>query len=59
MAQPATYMVFDLLGAAGFDLRALPLLVRGEGIKWQVRIASEWPDFGRVGRASDTVMANS
>ena len=28
LATPATYMVFDLLGAAGFDLRGLPLLVR-------------------------------
>jgi bifunctional non-homologous end joining protein LigD len=28
LATPVTYMVFDLLGAAGFDLRALPLLVR-------------------------------
>ena len=28
MANPVTYMVFDLLGAAGFDLRSLPLLVR-------------------------------
>ena len=28
MANPVTYMVFDLLGAAGFDLRGLPLLVR-------------------------------
>ena len=28
MATPVTYMVFDLLGAAGFDLRGLPLLVR-------------------------------
>ncbi|HEY0479109.1 MAG TPA: DNA ligase D [Kofleriaceae bacterium] len=28
MATPVTYMVFDLLGAAGFDLRDLPLLVR-------------------------------
>ncbi|HEY0991233.1 MAG TPA: DNA ligase D, partial [Kofleriaceae bacterium] len=28
LATPVTYMVFDLLGAAGFDLRGLPLLVR-------------------------------
>ncbi|HET9622241.1 MAG TPA: DNA ligase D [Kofleriaceae bacterium] len=28
LASPATYMVFDLLGAAGYDLRGLPLLVR-------------------------------
>jgi bifunctional non-homologous end joining protein LigD len=28
LAGPVTYMVFDLLGAAGYDLRGLPLLVR-------------------------------
>ena len=28
MAQPVTYIVFDLIGAAGFDLRGLPLLAR-------------------------------
>src|SRR5215467_13168019 len=28
LSQPVTYMVFDLLGAAGYDLRGLPLLVR-------------------------------
>jgi bifunctional non-homologous end joining protein LigD len=28
LATPVTYMAFDLLGAAGFDLRGLPLLVR-------------------------------
>jgi bifunctional non-homologous end joining protein LigD len=28
LATPVTYMVFDLLGAAGLDLRGLPLLVR-------------------------------
>jgi bifunctional non-homologous end joining protein LigD len=28
LATPVTYMVFDLLGAAGHDLRGLPLLVR-------------------------------
>jgi bifunctional non-homologous end joining protein LigD len=28
MAQPVTYMVFDLLGAAGHDLRNLPLIER-------------------------------
>jgi len=28
MADPVTYVVFDLLGAAGYDLRGLPLLVR-------------------------------
>jgi bifunctional non-homologous end joining protein LigD len=28
LATPATYMVFDLLGVAGYDLRGLPLLVR-------------------------------
>ena len=28
LSAPVTYMVFDLLGAAGFDLRGLPLLVR-------------------------------
>jgi bifunctional non-homologous end joining protein LigD len=28
LATPVTYVVFDLLGAAGFDLRGLPLLVR-------------------------------
>jgi bifunctional non-homologous end joining protein LigD len=28
LATPVTYMVFDLLGAAGFDLRGLPLLIR-------------------------------
>src|SRR6185436_11820519 len=28
LATPVTYMVFDLLGAAGYDLRGLPLLVR-------------------------------
>jgi len=28
MAAPVTYIVFDLLGAAGYDLRDLPLLVR-------------------------------
>ena len=28
MAAPVTYIVFDLLGAAGYDLRGLPLLVR-------------------------------
>src|SRR5262249_17303037 len=28
LATPAPYMVFDLLGAAGFDRRGLPLLVR-------------------------------
>ncbi|MGE0872208.1 MAG: DNA ligase D, partial [Kofleriaceae bacterium] len=28
MASPVTYMVFDLLGAGGLDLRGLPLLVR-------------------------------
>jgi bifunctional non-homologous end joining protein LigD len=28
LSTPATYMVFDLLGAAGFDLRGLPLLIR-------------------------------
>ena len=28
LATPVTYMVFDLLGCAGFDLRGLPLLVR-------------------------------
>ena len=28
MAQPVTYIVFDLLGAAGFDLRGLPLVAR-------------------------------
>ncbi len=28
LAGPVTYMVFDLLGAAGHDLRGLPLLVR-------------------------------
>jgi len=28
LATPVTYMVFDLLGAGGFDLRGLPLLVR-------------------------------
>jgi bifunctional non-homologous end joining protein LigD len=28
MADPVTYVVFDLIGAAGFDLRGLPLLVR-------------------------------
>ncbi|HEU0033649.1 MAG TPA: DNA ligase D [Kofleriaceae bacterium] len=28
LVQPVTYMVFDLLGAAGFDLRGLPLVAR-------------------------------
>ncbi|HEX3761921.1 MAG TPA: DNA ligase D [Kofleriaceae bacterium] len=28
LAGPVTYMAFDLLGAAGYDLRGLPLLVR-------------------------------
>ncbi|HEX4423738.1 MAG TPA: DNA ligase D [Kofleriaceae bacterium] len=28
LTAPVTYMVFDLLGAAGYDLRGLPLLVR-------------------------------
>jgi len=28
LSQPVTYIVFDLLGAAGFDLRGLPLLAR-------------------------------
>ncbi|HEY0193723.1 MAG TPA: DNA ligase D [Kofleriaceae bacterium] len=28
LATPATYVIFDLLGAAGHDLRGLPLLVR-------------------------------
>ncbi len=28
MSAPVTYVVFDLLGAAGYDLRGLPLLVR-------------------------------
>ncbi|MEP6861594.1 MAG: DNA ligase D, partial [Deltaproteobacteria bacterium] len=28
MADPVTYVVFDLIGAAGYDLRGLPLLVR-------------------------------
>jgi len=28
MAQPVTYIVFDLIGAAGFDLRGLPLVAR-------------------------------
>jgi len=28
LAAPVTYVVFDLLGAAGYDLRGLPLLVR-------------------------------
>jgi bifunctional non-homologous end joining protein LigD len=28
LSDPVTYIVFDLLGAAGFDLRGLPLLVR-------------------------------
>lgn len=28
LSSPVTYMVFDLLGAAGYDLRNLPLLVR-------------------------------
>ncbi|MCX5740931.1 MAG: DNA ligase, partial [Proteobacteria bacterium] len=28
MSAPVTYIVFDLLGAAGFDLRGLPLLAR-------------------------------
>jgi bifunctional non-homologous end joining protein LigD len=28
LATPVTYLVFDLLGAAGYDLRTLPLLVR-------------------------------
>jgi bifunctional non-homologous end joining protein LigD len=28
MSEPVTYVVFDLLGAAGYDLRGLPLLVR-------------------------------
>ncbi|HEX7842343.1 MAG TPA: non-homologous end-joining DNA ligase, partial [Kofleriaceae bacterium] len=28
LATPVAYMVFDLLGAAGYDLRGLPLLVR-------------------------------
>jgi bifunctional non-homologous end joining protein LigD len=28
LAAPVTYMVFDLLAAAGYDLRGLPLLVR-------------------------------
>jgi len=28
LAEPVTYVVFDLLGAAGHDLRGLPLLVR-------------------------------
>jgi bifunctional non-homologous end joining protein LigD len=28
LATPVTYMVFDLLGAGGYDLRGLPLLVR-------------------------------
>lgn len=28
LAQPVTYVVFDLLGAAGFDLRGLPLVAR-------------------------------
>jgi bifunctional non-homologous end joining protein LigD len=28
LAEPVTYIVFDLLGAAGHDLRGLPLLVR-------------------------------
>ena len=28
LADPVTYVVFDLLGAAGYDLRGLPLLVR-------------------------------
>ncbi len=28
MVAPVTYIVFDLLGAAGYDLRGLPLLVR-------------------------------
>jgi bifunctional non-homologous end joining protein LigD len=30
LSQPVTYIVFDLLGAAGHDLRGLPLLVRKE-----------------------------
>ncbi len=30
MATPVTYIVFDLLGAAGYDLRGFPLLVRKE-----------------------------
>jgi bifunctional non-homologous end joining protein LigD len=28
LADPVTYVVFDLVGAAGYDLRGLPLLVR-------------------------------
>ncbi|MEJ7599797.1 MAG: DNA ligase D [Kofleriaceae bacterium] len=28
LSSPVTYVVFDLLGAAGYDLRGLPLLVR-------------------------------
>jgi bifunctional non-homologous end joining protein LigD len=28
LVQPVTYVVFDLLGAAGFDLRNVPLIVR-------------------------------
>ena len=28
LADPVTYVVFDLIGAAGYDLRGLPLLVR-------------------------------
>ena len=28
LAQPVTYIVFDLIGAAGFDLRGLPLVAR-------------------------------
>ena len=28
LADPVTYIVFDLIGAAGYDLRGLPLLVR-------------------------------
>jgi bifunctional non-homologous end joining protein LigD len=33
LAAPVTYIVFDLLGAAGFDLRGLPLLARKSLLK--------------------------
>ncbi len=33
LAEPVAYVVFDLLGAAGFDLRGLPLLVRKSLLK--------------------------
>lgn len=54
LAQPVTYMVFDLLGAAGHDLRGLPLVERKallEGILPKLgplRVSEHIPEHGEA-----------